>query len=113
MASLCRERDIIFTSDTYFYLAACYAWKVTSRCTRSRCSLLPRFFLHAGWIEWNGSGEGKEGREEGEEGVNKMGERREGEKKGGIEINGMKTSIPLQLATSLRVVAACNGIKTD
>lgn len=42
-----------------------------------------------------------------------MGERREGEKKGGIEINGMKTSIPLQLATSLRVVAACNGIKTD
>lgn len=32
---------------------------------------------------------------------------------GGIEINGMKTSIPLQLATSLRVVAACNGIKTD
>lgn len=36
----------------------------------------------------------------------------EGEE-GGIEINGMKTSIPLQLATSLRVVAACNGIKTD
>lgn len=37
----------------------------------------------------------------------------EGGGKGGIEINGMKTSIPLQLATSLRVVAACNGIKTD
>lgn len=88
------------------FLSSVEPWKVTREAAASTI-----FPSRTGWdrMEWIEEREGKEGRKEG---VNKMGGR-EGEKKGGIEINGMKTSIPLQLATSLRVVAACNGIKTD